>query len=53
MTFSTCSGSEKAREYWFELLIAFLAIASMLELVVGRDSPGRAPHDAGGSPHLP
>jgi signal transduction histidine kinase len=28
-----------AREYWFELLIAFLAIAGMLELVVGRDSP--------------
>ena len=28
------------REYWFELLIAFLAIAGMLELVVGRDSPG-------------
>ena len=29
-----------AREYWFELLIAFLASAGMLELVVGRDSPG-------------
>jgi signal transduction histidine kinase len=29
-----------AREYWFELLIVFLAIAGMLELVVGRDSPG-------------
>jgi signal transduction histidine kinase len=29
-----------AREYWFELLIALLAIAGMLELVVGRDSPG-------------
>jgi signal transduction histidine kinase len=29
-----------AREYWFELLMAFLAIAGMLELVVGRDSPG-------------
>jgi signal transduction histidine kinase len=28
-----------AREYWFELLITFLAIAGMLELVVGRDSP--------------
>ena len=28
------------REYWFELLIAFLAIAGMLELVVGRDLPG-------------
>jgi signal transduction histidine kinase len=27
-------------EYWFELLIAALAIAGMLELVVGRDSPG-------------
>jgi signal transduction histidine kinase len=31
------------REYWFELLIAFLAIAGMLELVVGRDSPGAPP----------
>jgi signal transduction histidine kinase len=29
-----------AREYWFELLIALLAIIGMLELVVGRDSPG-------------
>jgi signal transduction histidine kinase len=29
-----------SREYWFELLIAILAIAGMLELVVGRDSPG-------------
>jgi signal transduction histidine kinase len=29
-----------AREYWFELLIVFLTIAGMLELVVGRDSPG-------------
>src|SRR3712207_5283354 len=29
-----------AREYWFELLIAVMAIAGMLELVVGRDSPG-------------
>src|SRR5215218_8743672 len=28
------------REYWFELLIAVLAIAGMLELVVGRDLPG-------------
>jgi signal transduction histidine kinase len=28
------------REYWFELLIGFLAIAGMLELVVGRDLPG-------------
>ena len=28
-----------AHEYWFELLIAFLAIAAVLELVVGRDSP--------------
>jgi signal transduction histidine kinase len=27
-------------EYWFELLIAVLAIAGMLELVVGRNSPG-------------
>ena len=29
-----------AREYWFELLIAVLAVAAMLELVVGLDSPG-------------
>ena len=29
-----------AREYWFELLIAVLAVAAMLELVVGRDTPG-------------
>src|ERR687898_391460 len=29
-----------AREYWFELLIALMAIAGMLELVIGRDSPG-------------
>jgi signal transduction histidine kinase len=29
-----------ARQYWFELLIAVLAIAGMLELVVGRDLPG-------------
>ena len=29
-----------AREYWFELLIAVMAIAGMLELVVGRDYPG-------------
>ena len=28
-----------AREYWFELLIVFLAIAGILELVVGRDAP--------------
>jgi signal transduction histidine kinase len=29
-----------AREYWFELLIAVLAIAAMLELIIGRNSPG-------------
>jgi signal transduction histidine kinase len=29
-----------AREYWFELLIAVLGIAAMLELVLGRNSPG-------------
>jgi signal transduction histidine kinase len=28
------------REYWFELLIGVLAVAAMLELVIGRDSPG-------------
>jgi signal transduction histidine kinase len=32
-----------AREYWFELLIASLGVAGMLELVVGRDSPGAPP----------
>jgi signal transduction histidine kinase len=32
-----------ARGYGFELLIAFLAIAGMLELVVGRDAPGAPP----------
>jgi signal transduction histidine kinase len=31
---------DAAHEYWFELLIAVLAIAGVLELVVGRDSPG-------------
>ena len=34
---------ELSREYWFELLIAFLAVAGMLELVVGRDAPGAPP----------
>ena len=29
-----------AREYWFELLIAVLTMAGMLELVVGGDAPG-------------
>jgi signal transduction histidine kinase len=29
-----------AREYWFELLIGALAISAMLELVIGRNSPG-------------
>ena len=29
-----------AREYWFELLIGALAVAAMLELVIGRNSPG-------------
>ncbi len=31
---------EVAREYWFELLIGALAVAAMLQLVVGRNSPG-------------
>jgi signal transduction histidine kinase len=31
---------DRARDHWFELLIAVLAIAGMLELVVGRDTPG-------------
>ena len=29
-----------ARDRWFELLIAVMAIAGMLELIVGRDDPG-------------
>jgi signal transduction histidine kinase len=29
-----------AREYWFELLIAFMTLAGIVELVVGRNSPG-------------
>jgi signal transduction histidine kinase len=29
-----------AREYWFELLIGVLGVAAILELVVGRNSPG-------------
>jgi len=29
-----------ATEYWFEVLIAVMAVSGMLELVVGRDSPG-------------
>ena len=29
-----------ASDYWFELLIAVLAIAGILELIVGRDAPG-------------
>jgi signal transduction histidine kinase len=32
--------ADVAREYWLEVLVAVLAIASMLELVVGHDSPG-------------
>jgi signal transduction histidine kinase len=28
------------REYWFDLLIAVLAVAAMLEVIVGRDLPG-------------
>jgi signal transduction histidine kinase len=31
---------ELTREYWFELLIGALAISAMLELVIGRNSPG-------------
>lgn len=31
-----------AREYWFELLIALLAVAGMLQVIVNRDSPGAA-----------
>ena len=32
-----------AREYWFELLIAAMGIACMIELVVWRDYPGARP----------
>jgi hypothetical protein len=32
-----------AHEYWFELLIAALAVAGMLELVIGRDCRSRRP----------
>jgi len=32
--------NDVAREYWFELLIAVMAFAGMLELVIGRDAPG-------------
>ena len=32
--------AQVGREYWFELLMAVLAVAGMLELVVGRDAPG-------------
>ena len=31
-----------ARKYWFDLLIALLAISAMLELIIGRDSPSSA-----------
>ena len=30
------------RKYWFDLLIALLAISAMLELIIGRDSPSSA-----------
>jgi signal transduction histidine kinase len=40
-TFSSVSRiTYVTREYWFELLIAVMAIAGMVELVIGRDSPG-------------
>jgi signal transduction histidine kinase len=31
-----------ARKYWFDALIAVLAIVAMLELIIGRDSPASA-----------
>src|SRR3712207_5195774 len=31
---------DAARERWFELLIAVLAVAGMAELALGRDAPG-------------
>jgi signal transduction histidine kinase len=33
---------QAAREYWFDALIALLAISALLELVIGRDSPNSA-----------
>ena len=33
-----------ARRYWFDVLVAVLAIVAMLEVVLGRGSPG-APRD--------
>jgi signal transduction histidine kinase len=35
----TFTGVRLARRYWFEVLIALLAIEGMLEVVVGRNSP--------------
>jgi signal transduction histidine kinase len=32
------NGRDVARKYWFDLLIGSLALASMLELIIGRDS---------------
>jgi signal transduction histidine kinase len=32
--------NDVTREYWFELLIGALAIAAVLELIMGRNSPG-------------
>ncbi|HJR94883.1 MAG TPA: hypothetical protein VJ807_05555, partial [Gaiellaceae bacterium] len=34
---------DTARGYWFELLVVLMAIAGMLELWVGRDSPAAPP----------
>ena len=34
---------DTARAYWFELLVVLMAIAGMLELWVGRDSPAAPP----------
>ena len=31
-----------SRKYWFDVLIALLAISAMLELIIGRDSPSSA-----------
>jgi signal transduction histidine kinase len=32
-----------AREYWYELLVGGLLVAAMLELILGRNSPGAPP----------
>ena len=33
-----------ARQYWFDLLVALLVIAAMVEVALGRGNPRGAPH---------